>query len=696
MKQVREWWSVKREKSPERLVIIAILLFNLLFFAFSATAISRLAPEALSNRGFWASIYYTITMVLDAGCIDNVIADVGESGVAIIVVCLSVIIFGMITFTGSVIGYMTNRISSYIDNASSGNRKLNISNHTVILNWNNRASEIVNDLMYSDNAEKLVVLVCEGKEEVEREIQERLLDTIDKEDASLRLHTWDFPVYKKYFYIKKHKTKNRLSVIVREGDTFSTKQLNDISLLSAKAVIILSNAINNSICQYDNQERKQKYEKGNANIVKTLVQVAQITSSQESLDNQRIIVEIDDEWTGNIVRKIIDYKEKKGKCNIVPLPVNEILGQILSQFSIMPELNFVYSELFSNKGAEVFSRRSEVPPDINSYISGYIKTHRQAIPLTFMSDDELVEEYYIACKEKDINIHESVLKDDYFVEINKDYWMETKNVIILGHNSKSTAIMNGFSAFANEWNRSSEEGILNIIVIDDEENLEKVNYYHDYPYIKKIVKAEIFDKEVIVTEINAFIDVNKEDTSVLILSDDMVVTEDLDSSALTYLIYIQEIVNNKIKENPSFDRNTVDIVVEIIDPKNYDVFHNYSANNVVISNRYISKMMTQISDKEAIFNFYCDILTYDGSGSDEYFSKEVYIKKVDEFFKTLPEPCNAHQLIRAVFEATPENNKSIILGYVKPGGKTVLFVGNQMNIPVDLSKEDKIIVFSNH
>lgn len=43
-------------------------------------------------------------------------------------------------------------------------------------------------------------------------------------------------------------------------------------------------------------------------------------------------------------------------------------------------------------------------------------------------------------------------------------------------------------------------------------------------------------------------------------------------------------------------------------------------------------MITQIGEKEALFEFYKDMLTYVADVSDGYKSKEVYAKKVSNFF----------------------------------------------------------------
>lgn len=164
-------------------------------------------------------------------------------------------------------------------------------------------------------------------------------------------------------------------------------------------------------------------------------------------------------------------------------------------------------------------------------------------------------------------------------------------------------------------------------MIDDQENLDKMNNYEEYPFVFDTIPASIYDRELICTTIDRIVSKNCGDTSILILSDDKALNDDIDANALTNLVFVQDIINTKIKNNPDFDKKSIDVIVEIIDPKHHDIVNSYSVNNVVISNRYISKMITQIGEKEALFEFYKDILTYDIDTTGGYESKEVYAKK---------------------------------------------------------------------
>lgn len=702
-RKINEWISIHVAKNPGRVLLLAILLFNVVFFFLSALIIGNLSLSGTEKMPFFKAAFCTITMILDPGCVQFVVEDIGAMGVVVAVTCLCIIFIGMISFTGAVIGYITNGISNFIDNANAGSRELHVSDHIVVLNWNTRASEIINDLLYCEKKQKVVVLVNSRKAEIEREIEERIADTVERENRAIIQKYNEYGFLKRNFKVMFNRFKKNITVIVREGDVFSSKQLHDISVEKAKIVIILGNDINNTICKFEHQNHVSSTNKGNSQTVKTLMQVADITSAEYSSDDQRIVVEITDDWTRDLVNRIIDCKQIEGKCNIIPVEINKILGQILAQFSLMPELNYVYKELLSNKGATFYTEEREMTPD-TEFIPKYLEHHKKAIPLTHMiTDDGKSYAYYVSNLESDIKNTCENSEYAYSVTLNKNYWIEQKNVIILGHNSRCRDIMEAFCNFRSEWNKNDGSEILHITVIDDQENLDKMNNYEEYPFVLDTIPASIYDRELICTTIDRIVSENCGDTSILILSDDKALNDDIDANALANLVFVQDIINTKIKNNPDFDKESIDVIVEIIDPKHHDIVNSYSVNNVVISNRYISKMITQIGEKEALFEFYKDILTYDIDTTGGYESKEVYAKKVSAFFDEIPNSCKADEFIRAVFDASvsknlPENRRfpTVALGYVKPGGKTVLFAGNQSEIDVDISKHDKLIVYSNH
>jgi hypothetical protein len=702
-RKLREWFSIRLAKNPGQIVLLSILFFNVVFFFLSAFIISRMSLSGTEELGFLESAFYTISMILDAGCISYVVEDIGPQNAAIALVCLLIVIIGMVSFTGAVIGYITNYISSFIESSNAGYHRLLMYDHFVILNWNSRALEIVNDLLYSDSVNKVVVLVGSGKDDIERQIDERLLETVKRENNKIEQDCKDKPLLSRKWYCSRHKFKNNLTIVVREGDVFSSKQLFDISLHRASSVVILGEEVNDNACKYAVNEKINNFDNGNSLTIKTLMQVADITSSEFSEDNQRIIVEVTDDWTWNLVQKIIRSKQVDGKCNIVPVRVNQILGELMAQFSLMPELNSIYNELLSNKGATFFTAPCKDSDEL-SYIKSSLNGNFHVVPLTVQSEKDRNYCYYMALNEKDFSRTADKEPSGIPIRLNKDFWLEKKKIIMLGHNSKCREIMNGFASFLSEWGyKDSDELLLSIVVIDDEKSLEKMNYYKEYPFVIKTVAAEIFEKDLICDSINEFLRLNSEDVSVLILSDDLVSEDETDAGMFANLVYVQDIISDKVEADPDFDVGSIDVIAEINDPKHHDVVSSYSVKNVVISNRYISKMITQIGEKDAIYDFYQDILVYDDDGGDGYDSKEIYVKKAKDFFVELPHECTADKLIRGVFDASYDPERpaekqsiSIVLGIVKNDGEILLFSGDQRTVNVKIEEKDKIIVFSNH
>lgn len=693
VRRIRERISIFTAKKPSIAILVSIFILNILLIITAAVIISLLSPQRSAETAFWPSVFYTISMVLDAGCISYVIDDIGQASVTLILICISTVLIGMITFTGAMVGYVTNYISSFIDNARSGNRALRVSGHTIILNWNTRASEIINDLLYTGRPEVVVVLASQNALEIEREINERLTATTKSEQLQVKKECAEMPHIGRLIYSYKHRFRNRVTVIVREGETYSTKQLNDISISQAESIILLAK----DRVSVANKQNAEPSCRGNANTIKTLVQVAEMTANENSADHQTIIVEVEDSWTAQLVERIIIHKERMAKCHIIPVYVNCILGQILSQFSIMPELNTVYSELFSNRGAEFFFEPHAWENNVAEAIGAYMHNHRHAIPLTIMQTASGNHAYYVADSIMDCELVTPRYENDIQFKLNPYYTIMPKNIVIIGHNSKCEDIMRGFSAFRGEHKLRDKE-ILNITVIDSGDSLNRLNNYSDYPYVAKTIAADVYDASSIKKELKAAITSHNDDTSILILSDDNTPAEDIDSAALTYLIYVQDVILNLQSNNPRFRRDSVDVIVEILNPKNYDVVHNYSADNVVISNRYISKMVTQIGRKQALFEFYSDILTYDAENSDHYESKELYIKDVERFFAAgeIPPRCTARDLVLGVYNASPEGNKTIVIGLTHINGEQIIFSGDQSEIEVELKSTDKLIVFSNH
>ena len=699
--RLHEWESTRFSQKPHSMMLTLILCVNVILVLLSAWVISAVAMHGNENTSFFAAVYNTFTMILDAGCIESVISDPGSANIFLIIFCLVVIVICMITFTGALIGYATNVVSNLIENANANSIKLKISGHVAVLGWNTRAAEIINDLLYCRERQKVVVLSDGDREAILEEVTERMNDTIERENAELEESVRQMPWLKKMIYLYRHKLRNNVAVIVREGDVFSAVHLNNIQLDKAKSIIILGKDLRSAI--HEGADTEAETEKGDSRTIKTLIQVVDIASKVTSADNQKVVVEIENEWTADLVDKIMRAKLNLDKCRVVPFQVHTVMGQLLSQFSLMPELNKVYSSLFSNKGTSFYARPQAYPNNSIDFSENYLNTHRRALPLLFIKDEMTREVYfyYMADSDRDIDITSEKAESTCQLSLNKNYWLPEKHVLILGSNSKIANVMDGYASFCKEWTNPEHPRTVHVTVVDDEEILRKANYYQDYSFVDECVPARIIEREKIADIIKNFVYEHPQNSSILILSDDTVPDDDIDTKMMTFLIYAKDVISRARvnKRDVSFN---VDIIAEVLDPRHVDLVRSYDVDNVVISNRYISKMVTQISEDFARYNLYADIMDYDEMETAEYDGIEIYIKKAGEYFDELP-PKNTpvDTVIRSVYEASrrfwgSDLDFAMLLGYIDTRGKVTLFGGARDQKTVTLTAEDKLIVFSNH
>ena len=302
-----EWESTRFSQKPHSMVLFVILIFNVLLVLLAAWLISAVAIPGNENMNFPTAVYNTFTMILDAGCISSVISEPGSANIFLIIFCLVIIVICMITFTGALIGYATNVVSSKIESANANYIRLKISGHVAVLGWNTRAAEIINDLLYCRDKQKVVVLSDSDREEILQEVRERLKDTIERENRALAESMRGQPLLKRLTYTHRHRLRNNVAVIVREGDVFSAVHLNNIQLEKAKSVIILGKDLRTAF--HDGTADEEETEKGDNRTIKALIQVVDIVSKHTSAEDQKVVVEVENEWTGDLVDNIIQAKQ---------------------------------------------------------------------------------------------------------------------------------------------------------------------------------------------------------------------------------------------------------------------------------------------------------------------------------------------------------------------------------------------------
>ncbi len=640
-----QWLTILKEKKPGLLIVVGLALFNVLFLAFFSLIVSL-----MGNMPYFTAMFNCLAMMLDPGCISGVVD--GTEQVILCIICFIVVIVGLIAFTGSVIGYVSNIISDFIEKANNGKNKLNLDDHIIILNWNDRGLEIINEYLLLEEKAVIVVLSNKDRELIEQQVKDTIFATMREKGI-----------------------KNKLSTIIRSGSVFSSQQLIDISIDTAKTVIVLE----------EGTDTNPLTEDGNGQTIKTLMQVADLMSKKQNDKKQKVVVEVTDDWTEGVINEIISCKNND-KVRIIAVPVNQLFGNIFTQFAIMPKLNAIYTDLFSNEGVEFFSQISEFDNETD-YVLSHLQTHTHTIPLTIRNFLNTPYSIYIGRMEQDVNYITNVPPTLHSIDLNLNYNLKKRYIVILGRNKNLPKILDGLNNFNNEW--KNDDDAISVLLLDDASKAKNDINYTKYSFIEDYVKVDIHEKELISKQISEHID--KENTTVLILSSENAEEGEKDLPALANLIYLQSALNKK----KSTIVNNVDIVVEIIEPKHHDIVQNYSKSNVVISNRYVSKIIMQIADKEALFDFYKDILTFDNDGVE---GKEIYIKDCATYFKSIPKRMNARDFIYSIYKANYDQfgKGEVVIGFVDKNENINLFNGNLDEQTVLLDSDCKLIILSDH
>ena len=534
MKKFKQWISIQKDKNARGLLLGSIIVFNVCLWLFSSLLAYAIAPGTYGDvaTALWES---GITWMLEPGFYDPSVA------VSIRIISIVVIILSMITFTGGIIGYVASLFASILESSKQGKGQMFIYDHILILNWNTKALELIADYRYDDETTTIVILSAVDKETIETAIKRKLYD------------------------VKANGRTSKLNIIVREGEVFSKSDLMNVCIEQAKTIIILAD-----------EEKASTHIEKNADILamKTLMLVSNMNLTPE----QTIIVEIKREETITLINDKIAHKMGI-KDQVIPILPDELMGRLIAQTILMPDLNQVYKELFSFEGAEIYTVDK-------TDCELYMKTHNRAIPI-YNRGEKL---YILSDSKKNLTaIRETPLVDYQKIKINERNRYHNKNILIFGHNNKLHYVLDSIHLYQKENNTT-----VNVTHIDSND--------------AKVIEESTKHLEQIDT--------------ILILSADYLRPKEYDSDVLVTLLLIQDIAK----------RHQAEIIIELLDPRHFDIAQSYNIQNTIISNKYISRLITQLSKNRFLHLFYHELLNYDAEDAKVQ-TYEIYAYRAKDIFE---------------------------------------------------------------
>lgn len=332
----------------------------------------------------------------------------------------------------------------------------------------------------------------------------------------------------------------------------------------------------------------------------------------------------------NIVRNLHEHK-------VLPICFDRRLGQIIAQTIICPKMENVYLSLFSFQDSEVYYLE-------NTDFEECLYHHNKTIPIAKTSNGLFVlsldDETKNSVEKREFNIKS--------LKINKKINSSNLNVYIVGSNNKLEFIMESFKEYEELYDSEF-----------------RATYIEEEHLISMVTELNSSDKPA----------------TVVLLSDEHQEIDSLDANVIDNLIYLQ---GNLKKEN-------VNIIVELLDPKNDHIIQDFDIENTIISNKIVSLLLSKLALYKETAPFYENLLTIasDVTGKDD---QNISIHKATDFIKdALPLSfCCVKEFVISIYESSKKLYMPI--GLFKENDLTI-FSGN-MNLEEELviNSEDFIVV----
>ncbi len=455
--RARSLISIKTYKRPLIYIIMSMIFINLIILSIAALIALSIDNTYTSFIDAFAngSVKWMLT--------PNAILEIENPQTLALAVV--VLITGLILFSGTIIALTTNAIKDYVQKKNSGSGKIHLDQHIVILNWNSKVPELVSDLLFVESKDVTVMILADvDKQYAEKQI----VNSIDK--------------------IKGVRDIGKMNVLVKKGDSLLKSDLDDISIVNAKAILIMNP---------DQHEHVTKnMSKSDLFVIKTILSLGPIEFQYQP----PIVVEIKHIETKEKIITLSKVVEQLHEHVIMPICFDKRLGQIIAQTLIENRIEDVYLNLFSFQGSEVYTLE-------NVSFEQALKEYSHVVPLAIKDKNLFVLSLNNAIKNKK-STHEHKP-----MTLNKKKFSESHQleVFIFGKNNKLSFILDSFKQY---------------------------EVIHGSKF--KATWMDENDLETFVKEVNE----KNTKTTILLLSDEVVDEDALDANVINNLIYLEGYLTN--------------------------------------------------------------------------------------------------------------------------------------------------------
>ena len=539
-------------------------------------------PDAPSQhaRGFFHNVYITFLQMTDPG---NMAQDIVSSPWFKI----SAVLAGLagVVLLSSLIAFITTALDQLLTQLRKGHSRVIEQGHTLVLGWNDRVPEILRELVMANESEKdpvVVILAHKDKEEMDDELAMHIPMTLNTR------------------------------VVTRSGSESSLANLDIVSVDTCKSVVVLATCnVNGTHDEVDQSDIA---------VIKTILALVTARSEDVQLN---IVAEVFHTRNRNVAEAI-------SPDEVTTVDTNEILAKMLVQTSRSIGLSVVYGEILSFDGCEMYFYNANwatgstfgsvayhfpdgIPMGLR-HVDGSLSINPD--PATVLQRDDKV--LILAEDDSTIDYRSlpvAVARDLPLANRRNETGIERE--LIIGWTQKIETILREYADYVR--NGSIIDIMLrgsNVLVRDEIERINK-----ELPGIE----LSLIEEDPLTTEGLLAVKPFQYD-NIIILSQGGGETDDAertDSQTIIILLLLRHIFQEHADDNIK-----TKLVTEMLDAENQSLLNHTGVNEFIISNRFVSMLLAQISEDRDIKSVYDDLFEEDGS--------EIYLKSMQLYFDELP------------------------------------------------------------
>lgn len=551
-------------------------LFTLLRAALLAVYPGETAPNI--GDGLLQNIYVIFLEMTAPGNMNQDLLSSGHFKLAAMAAGLTgVILLSML------IGLITTSLQAKIDALKKGHSKVIEEDHTLILGWNSRVLEILRELVIANESEPdacVVILADEDKEEMDDHLSVHLGPT------------------------------RTTRVVTRSGAVSTRANLEIASLETCRAVIVLGHCA-------DAADAQQKLA-SDAQVIKTILGV---TTAHP--DGQAV----------NIVAELFDARSREIASKISPsvscVDAQEILSKILVQTSRSVGLSVVYSEILSFDGCEMYFHGAAwggrtfgaVQYHFADGVPMGVRTPAGEVLLNPAADRVMQDgDEVLILAEDDSTIEfraAPVAAAEALPLADKRARQRLERELLIGYGPLVPGVLREYADYLLEGSQID----LLLPAVPDPVRAEVEALAAELPGLKLgLIEADPLDTEAL-AKVRPF----SYDNVVVIGQGAGGPAETLDSETIVLLLLLRQIYDAEMLNSSTTETK---IISEILDSRNQDLVTRAGVHDFIISNRFVSMLLAQISEEPDIRRVYDDLFSEDGS--------EIYLKRAGLYLDELP------------------------------------------------------------